>query len=166
MNNLLNGILGRPWANDKATLHTLTTWQLLRLFLVFSLPRGRKRRKPYASFASYPSNHAVWGGGCSWLDSPLFSVFANAWAGSGSRGQPLHMTTYTILRPTLYVPRNFYPNSSPNSHLHKIVGSFLDSRSSSSPSLLFLQPPTSNSPMTLILLYYSISLQGQILQYS
>jgi hypothetical protein len=76
-------------------------------FLVFSLPRGRKRRKPYASSASYPSNRAGWGWGCSWLGSPLFSVFANARAGSGSRGQPLHMTNYTYLTSYPQCPHEF-----------------------------------------------------------
>jgi hypothetical protein len=35
-----------------------------------------------------------WGWGWGWLGPPLVSVLANTRAGSGSRGQPLHMTNY------------------------------------------------------------------------
>ncbi len=40
-----------------------------------------------------PSTHGVGGGG-GWLGPSLSSILANAWAGMGDKGQPLHMTTY------------------------------------------------------------------------
>jgi hypothetical protein len=121
-------------------------------FMVSSLPRGRKRRKSYANSSSSPSNRAGWGWGCSWLGPSLFSVFANAWTGSGSRGQPLHMTIYTYLTCYAQCSQEFFPNSSPNSHLHQTVGSLSDSRSSSSSSLLFFSMFTFHSPLLLFFL--------------
>jgi hypothetical protein len=37
---------------------------------------------------------AGWGWGWGWLGPPLVSVLANARAGSGIGGQPLHLTQY------------------------------------------------------------------------
>ncbi len=90
------------------------------------------------------------GWGCGWLGPPLFFVSANGWVGAGSRGQPLHMTIYTYLTSYIQSSQEFLSLTLVLIHTYsQIVGSFSDSRSSSSSSLLlylshvhFLQPTT------------------------
>jgi hypothetical protein len=95
------------------------------------------------------------GGVAGWA-LPCFPSLLTHGRGQGAGDNPYTWQIIPISRPTLNVSRNFCPKSSPNSHLHQIVGSFSDSWSSSSSSLLFpcslSTAPTSNFPMTLILL--------------
>ncbi len=102
MKNLLNGILRRLWANDKAILlytHLLHD-NSYDFFLVFSLPGGRKHRKPYASSASYPSNRA---GGAGWAH-PCFSSLLTRRRGQGAGDNPY---TWQII--PIYVLRSMSP---------------------------------------------------------
>ncbi len=102
---------------------------------------GRSVGNLTLSFASPSSICAGWGWGCGWLGPPLFSIFANAQAEAGDRGQPLHMTILPILRPTLNVPRNFSSLTLVLTHTYsQIVGSFWGEGPLPPPHSFFLFP--------------------------
>jgi hypothetical protein len=98
-------------------LHTYY-WQLYDVVLVFSLHRGRKRRKSYASFASYPTDARVGVGGVAGWVLPWFQSLLTRGRGRGAGDNPYAWQILT--GPTINVPRKFVPNSSPN--LRQIVG--------------------------------------------
>jgi hypothetical protein len=111
-------------------------------------------------------NFARGGGGCGWLGPPLFSVFANA--GAGSRGQLLHMTIDTYLTSYAQSSQEFLSLTLVLTHTYsQIIGSLSDSWSASSYSLLlslshvhFLQPTVFILPM-----YSTIKLSYKIKSY-
>jgi hypothetical protein len=57
-------------------------------FLVFSLPRGKKRRKSYVSIASYPTDAQVGVGGMAgWVLPWFLSLLTHGW-GQGTGDNP------------------------------------------------------------------------------
>jgi hypothetical protein len=121
--------LGVTWANGKSTFYTPTKNNPTTFFLVFSLPRGRNRRKSYASIASDPTYARVGAGGRADWVLPWFPSLLTCGRGRGSRDNPYtwHITYTSYAQ----CPRKSATKSNPN--LRQIVGSSLDN-----PSFLFL----------------------------
>ncbi len=143
MTDFLNNTLGaltwpiswkHPWGFlSKWQIHLLHTYYMITLTTIswFSpyLGGGSVGNLTLALLPIQLTRGLGWGRG--WPGPPLVSVFANARAGSGSRGQPLHVAnTYTSYA---QCPGNFVPKSSLN--LRQIVDFSLDNPSSSLPSL-------------------------------
>ncbi len=127
MTNFLKTSLG--WLEQMASppsTHLLRT--TLRLFfLVFSLPRGRNRRKSYASIASDPTYVRVGAGGRAGWVLPWFPSLLMRGRGRG-RGAGDNPDTWQITY-TSYAqcPRKSATKSNPN--LRQIVSSSLDNPS-------------------------------------
>jgi hypothetical protein len=106
MNNLLNAILGDHEQMTKLFYTHLQHDNSYEFSWFSPYLGGGSVGNPMLALLSIHLR-AGWGGECGWLGSPLFSGFANGRAGSGSRGQPLHMTIYTYLMPYTLCPQEF-----------------------------------------------------------
>jgi hypothetical protein len=84
--------LGVTWVNGKSTFYTPTK-DIPKTFSWFSPYLGGFVRNFTPALLPFRLTRGL-GLGWGWLGPSLVSVLANAWAGLGIRGQPLHMTHY------------------------------------------------------------------------